>query len=72
MSLPHPFTYRVEVFRTLGANVKELYRSQIDIASNTSSIRVENVDMGDYFWTVSVVDEFGNWSQSRPAGFSVP
>lgn len=71
VSLPYPFTYRAGVYRMLGANVPEIYCSQSNLNEKTSSFRFENAPPGDYFWTIFVVDEFGNRSQSAPAGFSV-
>ncbi len=71
MPLPFPFTYRVEIVR-VEANLQTLAQAftDLDPALTTFSVPV-NLAPGSYFWTVSVVDEFGNWSRSKEAGFLI-
>lgn len=66
-----PFTYTVDVVR-VDNNIQNLVRSIPDISSDSTSIQVDALETGEYFWTVSIVDAFGNSSRSREAGFRIP
>lgn len=73
--LPFAFTYRVDVFLIDGAGVPNLLddEQQTGIDPAVTSYTVQQaLAPGDYFWTVWVVDAFGNRSRSREAGFRVP
>jgi len=71
MSLPFPFSYRLELFRNDSGITTEIWKTE-GLASADTTARVEPVLSGGlYFWTVSVVDEFGNWSRSKEAAFQV-
>ncbi len=65
------FNYRVEVERVdFGLNTP--IWSQPDIDKTSTSIAVpDSLVSGVYFWTVSIVDEFGNWSRSKEAPFRI-
>ncbi len=65
------FKYRVEVVRVdFGLNTPAW--SQPDINKTNTSIAVsDSLPSGVYFWTVSVVDTFGNWSRSKEAPFRI-
>jgi len=53
-------------------NIQVSVESHENIPSLQTSIRVANpLTPGDYFWTVSVVDAFGNRSRSKEAGFRI-
>lgn len=71
IELPFDFNYRLEVVGVdLGVNTTVW--TQNDVAnSETSIIVAEALTSGNYFWTVSVVDEFGNWSRSKEASFRI-
>lgn len=70
--LPFPFTYRVEIVR-VEANIQTLVQVFPGIDPGTTRLKVPvSLASGSYFWTVSVVDEFGNWSRSKEAGFLIP
>ena len=70
--LPYAFTYRIDIVRD-EANVQAVVETITDIPSDVTSYVVEGPLMqGTYFWTVSVVDSFGNRSRSKEAGFVVP
>lgn len=70
--LPYGFSYRVDIVRDQ-ANVQTLVETITDIPSGTTSYQIETpLAPGTYFWTVSVVDTFGNRSRSKEAGFVVP
>jgi hypothetical protein len=71
MNLSFKFTYSIEVFR-----VDEGFSSFVESFTNLDpaifSIQVtQALPMGTYFWTVAVVDEFGNWSRSKEASFVI-
>ncbi|MFQ6113787.1 MAG: carboxypeptidase regulatory-like domain-containing protein [bacterium] len=65
------FTYKVEVFR-VNEGFSSIVESITNIDPSVSSITVsEALPSGVYFWTVSVIDEFGNWSRSKEASFVI-
>lgn len=69
--LPYDFTYRVDVVR-VQTNIQTTEQIIEAIPADSLSIVVpESLAVGEYFWTVSVVDEFGNRSRSREAGFRI-
>lgn len=70
--LPYAFTYRIDIVRD-EANVQALVLTAADIQAPETSYQVEAaLPSGTYFWTVTVVDDFGNRSRSKEAGFVVP
>lgn len=70
--LPFAFSYRIDIVRDQ-ANVQTVVETITDIPSGTTSYQLETpLASGTYFWTVSVVDTFGNRSRSKEAGFVVP
>lgn len=70
--LPFAFTYRVDVFLVDGAGVPNLVEQQTAIDPAVTSYAVQQtLAPGDYFWTLWVVDAFGNRSRSLEAGFRV-
>ena len=65
------FKYRVEVVRVdFGLNTPVWSQPDID-KTNTSIAVSDSLVPGVYFWTVSVVDRFGNWSRSKEAPFRI-
>ena len=71
VTLEYPFTYQVDVVQ-FNQNVQRIIQTIRDIPSTATSIEAQDpFAPGDYFWTVSVVDEFGNRSRSREAGFRI-
>lgn len=71
MNVPFNFNYKVEVFR-VDQGILNVVDSLTNIDQSTISVRVtETLPPGTYFWTVSVVDEFGNWSRSKEASFFI-
>ncbi len=71
ISEDYPFSYQVDVVR-VDNNIQNLILSLSDISSDSSSVQTTPLPSGEYFWTVSVVDEFGNLSRSKEAGFRIP
>ena len=70
--VPFSHTYLVEVYRVdAGVETRVLLTDGIDGSSNSVQLS-EALATGQYYWTVSVVDGFGNRSRSREAGFIVP
>jgi len=71
MELLHTFSYQVEIFRT-DVPLPTLVWSLENIASSLTSITVsDSLSAGMYYWTVTVVDEFSNWSRSKEAAFRI-
>lgn len=64
----YSFTYSLSIFtNTVGP---DLVWSTSDISSDEIFYEVaDNINPGEYFWVVSVIDEFGNRARSRPASF---
>jgi len=71
MSLPFAYTYRVDVVR-IETNIQNTVEVQTAIPSTATSVQVQmSLPPGSYFWTLSVVDAFGNRSRSKEAGFQI-
>ena len=69
--LDYPFTYRIDIVR-VEQNVQSTLLTLSGIDSSLESVvSPESIPSGEYFWTVSLVDEFGNRSRSREAGFRI-
>ncbi len=65
------YTYKLELFR-LDQGVPTLLWSVSNLSSSLSSFQYPAVlTTGTFFWTISVVDEFGNLSRSKEASFVV-
>ena len=70
--LPFSFTYRVEVFQIIDQSLYIPIISVSDISPETLEYQVEvQLQPGSYLWTISIVDQFGNWSRSKKATFQV-
>ena len=66
------FTYRIDVFR-FETNPPVLVRQINNIPMDQTSLRLgSTLPTGPYFWTVTVIDDFGNQSRSKQAGFLIP
>lgn len=66
------FTYQIDVFRD-EANRAVLVQQMTDIPMDETSVQLPlSLPTGPYFWTVSVVDAFGNLSRSKEAAFLIP
>ena len=66
------FTYRIDIFRD-EVNQDVLVRQFPDIAMDVTSLQLLSpLATGPYFWTLIVVDEFGNQSHSKEAAFRIP
>ncbi len=67
-----PFTHGIRVERIV-AGIPALAWEKSGLESTVAAVRVDKVlAPGEYRWTVSVTDEFGNTSTSTPAAFVVP
>ncbi len=71
-SIPFTHTYQVDVYR-VDDDVDTIVYSENGLPSSQLTSQVTaTLAMGQYYWTVSVVDEYGNRSRSKEAGFIVP
>ena len=73
--LPFAFTYGVDVFLVDAAGIPNLIDTEThrDLDPSVTSLPVTTeLEPGDYYWTLWVIDSFGNRSRSREAGFRVP
>jgi hypothetical protein len=71
--LPFAFTYRIDVSFIDGAGVPVLVETRSGLPPTATTYAVTTaLAPGDYIWTVWTVDEAGNRSRSKPAGFRVP
>jgi len=71
LSLQFPYSYKIELFR-LDQGVPSLLWSVSNISSSLSSFQYpDQLSTGLFFWTISVVDEFGNLSRSKEGSFIV-
>jgi len=70
-NLPYAFSYKVEVYR-IEQGINSLVWNQSDIPADSMRARItESLSTGSYYWTLALVDEFGNWSRSKEAAFYV-
>ncbi len=69
--LPFPFTYDINIYR-IDQGINTLVGQSAGIPSDSLSYQVPILlSEGTYFWTLTVKDEFGNWSRSKEAAFQV-
>jgi len=69
--LEFPFTFKIEVIR-VDEGIKTPVWTIESVSSDSVFIQVaESLPNGTYYWTLSAVDEFGNWSRSKEAAFEV-
>ena len=66
-----PYEYQVDITR-VDENIPTLVQTITGIPSDSLSVEgLTALPTGQYFWTVSIIDEFGNQSRSREAGFLI-
>ncbi len=66
------FSYRVDVFREeVNRDLFVTRREGLPMAATSWQLDAA-LDPGNYFWIVSVVDEFGNESRSKEVAFTIP
>ncbi len=73
VQLPFPFTFKVEIYAIRESQIlyPALY-SFSKLPAETTELRVATVLPASlYLWVVSIVDQWGNWSRSKPATFQV-
>jgi hypothetical protein len=69
----YPHTQEVEIFRIV-AGFPGFYAAIRRISAGTTNAVFPGGVLppaGNYFWTIKIVDEFGNWSRSKEAAFRV-
>ncbi len=66
-----PFFHRIEIYRTdLPSSI--LRWSKDGIASTDTTFTVsDSLEAGKYYWTITIVDKFHNWSRSKEASFKI-
>lgn len=70
--LPFDFTYRIDVYFVDGQGIPNLVEMAEGLPPDRLSYTVQTaLGAGDHFWSVWVVDEAGNRSRSKEAGFRV-
>ncbi|MDZ7330661.1 MAG: carboxypeptidase-like regulatory domain-containing protein [candidate division KSB1 bacterium] len=73
VQLPFPFTFKVEIYAIREGQI--LYPAMYSfskLSSETTELRLATVLQSSlYLWVVSIVDQWGNWSRSKPATFQV-
>jgi hypothetical protein len=71
VSVPYPATLKIEIFQiNLGIAFRAKEIDNISIQDQAYSYS-ENLSPGDYFWTLNIIDEFGNSSSSREGTFQI-
>jgi hypothetical protein len=69
--LQFPYLYKIELFR-IDQGVPTIVWSVSNVSSALSDYQYPGqLVTGTYYWTISVVDEFGNLSRSKEASFAV-
>ncbi len=69
--LPFEFTYRVDLVRVDQGFTTPIWTAS-EISKTQTAITVpDSLTTGEYFWTIGLVDEFGNWSRSKEASFRI-
>ena len=73
LQLSFLFMYRVEIYLFSGYQITiPAIRTYSDISSTISEFQIsKSLESDFYLWTVYAVDQFGNWSRSKPATFQV-
>lgn len=73
LQLPYPFTFKIEIYAISEDQV--LYpaiHNFTGISSDKLEFQISStLPVGLFLWTISIVDEWGNWSRSNPATFQV-
>jgi len=73
VQLPFPFTFRVEIYAIRESEI--LYPAVYSfsmLSSDMTELRLATILPSSlYLWVVSIVDQWGNWSRSKPATFQV-
>ena len=72
LDLNYTFTYQVDVFRDEVNRAIRVLRIS-DLSNMQTTFQLETaLQTGSYYWTVAVVDDFGNVSRSKEAAFRIP
>lgn len=70
--VPFAYTFQFDLVR-VDENIQTAILTVADIDPDASQyVLASALEPGDYFWTISIVDAFGNRSRSKEAGFVVP
>ena len=70
LSLSYPFTYKLELYQEIVNGIYDLIYSISNIHHEKISQQVDfPLSPGSYYWTITIMDEFGNWSLSKKLAF---
>ncbi len=70
--LPYSFSHRIDISFVPVPGQEILFSRYSGIAPSDTTLTIPDaLPTGTYAWTVSVVDDFGNLSRTRPQGFNV-
>jgi len=70
--LPYPFTFSIDIFRIIDQGYDSKVLTISEISSGDTQYTVQSpLAEGSYYWTISIVDQYGNWNRSKPATFDV-
>lgn len=64
-------SYRVEINRTDIPIPTQVWSQENIAATDTTIVVSDSLETGKYYWTVAIVDEFGNCSRSKEAPFQI-
>ncbi len=71
-TLPYSYTLRIDIF-AINAGIPVAVESISDIPAERQDWSYSSsLTAGDYFWTVTIVDRYGNSSRSKEGVFNVP
>ncbi|MCD4663786.1 MAG: carboxypeptidase-like regulatory domain-containing protein [Bacteroidales bacterium] len=65
------YSYRVEINRTDVPILTMAWCQENIAATDTTIVVSDSLEAGEYYWTVAIVDEFGNSSRSKEAPFKI-
>lgn len=63
----YSFNYKIEIFTNDGSQQV----LEDTLSSDKTSLLVESLDTGNYFWVIWAIDDFNDMNRSLPASFSV-
>ncbi len=70
-SLPFPHSFTVTVFRDDAGVIHTVWEKSMLDSKLREILVQDSLLVGNYFWTVSILDNFGNKSRSKEAAFRV-
>ena len=71
-AIPFTHSFQVDIYRVDDDIATNVYSVGAIPSSQLSHTSATTLATGQYYWTLSIVDEYGNRSRSKEAGFIVP